>query len=376
MKNRILLLSIICIGLFGLTSCTDEDNFRLQAPQSVEELTMTNGLLPEYILIQETFGNVAERFTWESPDFGVQSNVTYDLEYSVDGLFENPVVVGSTTENQISITIQQLWDLAQTNLELAPNTDNNNGELFFRIKAQLGAAQAENSPASVSSTQVLFVKLIESGGEVPIVDLFFVGNATAADWNNNNNNPPLVRDPENPNAYSFTGKFLGNSSEFKLLEVRGQWQPQWGLDNEIFISSDDLGFDPGSFVVSGDDGYYTLNVNTEDGTHDFVPFDESAAPTYPTIGIIGDSSPGGWDADTDLTQSAFDPHLWFINGIELIDGLAKFRADNDWATNWGSNTALTGYGSFDGPDIPVTAGTYDVWFNDLDGSYVFIKLEE
>ena len=323
MKNKILLLSIICLGLFGLKSCTDEDNFRLQAPAEVEELTVTNGLQSEYILIEETFGNIAERFTWESPDFGVQSNVTYDLEYSVDGLFENPILVGSTSENQISITIQQLWDLAQENLELTPNTDADNGELFFRIKADLGAQQAENSPSSISPVQVLFVRLIESGGEVPIVDLFLVGNATAADWDNNNNNPPLVRDPENPNAYSFTGKFLGNPNEFKLLETRGQWQPQWGLDNDIFISSDELGFDPGSFVVSGGEGYYTLNVNTDDGTWSFETFDESDSPSYTTVGIIGSATTGddsGWNQDMDLTQSTFDSHLWYMNGLELFDG--------------------------------------------------------
>ena len=253
MKNRILLLTILCIGLFGLKSCEDTDNFRLQAPAEVEALTITNGLLPEYSLIQESFANVGERFTWESPDFEVQSNVTYDLEYSIDGLFESTTLIGSTTENQISVTIEQLWNLAVDNLGLEPNTDNDSGELYFRVKADLGSAEAENSPESISSTQVLFVRLLESGGEIPLVDLYLVGNATAADWNNSNNNNPIVRDPENPAAYAFTGYFLGGN-EFKLLENKGQWQPQWGLDNDIFISSDVLGGDPGTFQVAGGDG--------------------------------------------------------------------------------------------------------------------------
>jgi len=378
MKNRILLLTILCIGLFGLKSCDETDNFRLQAPEAVETLTITNGLLPEYSLIQETFSNVAERFTWESPDFQVQSNVTYNLEYSIDGLFEDPILIGATSENQISVTIEQLWNLAVDNLALAPNSDADSGELYFRVRAALGTPEAENSPESISDTQVLFVRLLESGGEVPLTDLFLVGNATGADWNNNNNNNPIIRDPENPAAYAFTGYFVGGN-EFKLLEKKGQWQPQWGIDNGVFISSDDLGGDPGAFAVPGGDGYYTLNVNTEDGTWSFDAFTGDTSVTYGTIGVIGSGTTGddtGWNQDIDLTQSAFDPHIWYINGITLFDAEIKFRAENDWATNWGSNTALTGYGTFNGPNIPVVAGTYDIWFNDLDGSYILVPQGE
>jgi starch-binding outer membrane protein SusE/F len=65
-----------------------------------------------------------------------------------------------------------------------------------------------------------------------------------------------------------------------------------------------------------------------------------------------------------------------MTGIELFDGETKFRADDDWAVNWGSNTEFTGFASQDGPNIPVTAGMYDVWFNDLTETYVFVRLEE
>ncbi|RRO26149.1 SusF/SusE family outer membrane protein [Flavobacteriaceae bacterium 14752] len=401
MKNKILILTIICLGLFGLKSCTDDDNFRFQTPAEVEQLTITNSLLGEYLLSTQTFPNVAERFTWETPDFGVQSNISYDLEYSVDGTFENPIVVGSTTETQLSITVEQLWNLATTELGLDndPETNlvdengdpvldeagnpipNDAGEMFFRVVGNLGTNEADNSPNSISDVQIVFVRLLsnDGGGDVPLIDLFLVGNATAAGWDNNNNNTPIIRDPENPDVYTFTGKFSGNPNEFKLLEERGAWQPQWGLDNGVFSSSDDLGFDPGSFVVSGSEGYYSLTVNTADGTSEFIPFDETGSTTFATIGIIGSATTGddtGWSADMDMTQSSFDPHLWYMTGLELFDGEAKFRADNDWAVNWGSNTELTGFASQDGPNIPVAAGTYDVWFNDLSETYVFVRLEE
>ena len=137
-----------------------------------------------------------------------------------------------------------------------------------------------------------------------------------------------------------------------------------------------LGEDPGVFEITDGDGYYTLTLDLDNLTFSIDSFDESGAATYSTIGIIGDSTPDGWGADTDMTQSTFDPHLWYITGIDLVDGEAKFRAGDAWDTNWGADTELTGFGTQDGPNIPVSEGSYDVWFNDLDGSYVFITNEE
>ena len=401
MKNKILILTLICLGLFGLKSCTDDDNFRFQTPAEVEQLTITNSLLGEYLLSTQTFTNVAERFTWEIPDFGVESNISYDLEYSVDGSFENPIIVGSTTETQLSLTVEQLWNLAVNELGLDNDPEtflvdengelvldeagepipNDAGELFFRVNASLGTNSAENSPASISSTQIVFVRLLsnDGGGVVALRDLFLVGNATAADWNNDNNNTPLVRDPENENLYTFTGKFLGTPNQFKLLEQRGAWQPQWGLSEGALASSEDLGADPDVFEVPGAEGYYSITVDIENASFDIQAFDETGSTTYATIGIIGSATTGddsGWNQDMDMTQSTFDPHLWYMTGLELFDGETKFRADNDWAVNWGANTEFTGFASQGGPNIPVTAGTYDVWFNDLTETYVFVLLVE
>ena len=53
--------------------------------------------------------------------------------------------------------------------------------------------------------------------------------------------------------------------------------------------------------------------------------------------------------------------MWKITQT-LTDGKMKFRANNSWDVNWGDN----------GGDIIVTAGKYDIWFNDLDRRYTFI----
>jgi len=89
-----------------------------------------------------------------------------------------------------------------------------------------------------------------------------------------------------------------------------------------------------------------------------------------TVGIIGSATPGGWDADTDMTQDPNDTSIWTIN-IDLIDGEVKFRAEDDWAVNWGSTDFPTGIGLQGGENIPVIAGNYDVTFNHTTGVYSF-----
>ena len=45
-----------------------------------------------------------------------------------------------------------------------------------------------------------------------------------------------------------------------------------------------------------------------------------------------------------------------------------------WDINWGNASDFPyGQGVQGGSDLPVSAGTYDVYFNDLTGQYLFIE---
>ncbi|MDY8138190.1 SusF/SusE family outer membrane protein [Aquimarina sp. 2201CG5-10] len=407
--KKVSIIIIALVTLIGFNACTDDDALIFTAQDPVEAITFINSVSPEYVLTTETLDNTAERFVWESPDFGVDTAITYEIQGSGESTFANFRSLGTTSSNDIAITVRQMFDLAgdagldndpetsQTNADGTPVLDgegnpvpNNLGEIFFRLVASVGTT--DGGPSTTSDVLPVTVSLPEPTGEEPIVllrELFFVGNATAADWNNNNNNNPMVRDPQNENVYSFRGRINGDGGglAFKLLEIKGQWQPQWGPDGSGGITNDELnGGDPDAFTVAAD-GYYDFTVDVENLTFSIAPYDESASVTYPTIGVIGnatnnedadnDGTPDGWQSDMDLTQSAFDPHIWYINGITLEEGELKFRAQDDWAVNWGNNTELTGFGTMGGPNIPVTrAGTYDIWFNDLDGGYVLIPIVE
>lgn len=67
----------------------------------------------------------------------------------------------------------------------------------------------------------------------------------------------------------------------------------------------------------------------------------------------------------------------FLTVTEADDGNAdgvvemKFRADADWATNWGGDTFPSGTAVVDGPNVPVPYGSYMITFNCETGEYNF-----
>jgi len=310
--------------------------------------------------------------SWEdvalSSDLGLM--ISYTLEASLGGTnFANPVALGTTNNvNNLSKTHGQLNDVA-LGIGLVAGTA---GNMDLRIVAR-NTNQNGDVMERISDSRTIIV----TPYSVTFPNLFLVGDATTPGWNNNNNNTPLFRNQNIPNNYIYTGYF--NAGAFKLLEVKGQWQPQWGTnDGSTLAVNPGGGSDPGTFNVSAA-GYYTYNFTTvgQGGSFTVTPYNATSATTYSTMGIIGDATANGWSSDTFMTQDPNNPHLWFKTGVSLSAGQLKFRANSNWGTNWGDNGSSQNYGTalFNSPNnIAIqTAGTYDVWFNDLDASYLLIQ---
>ncbi|MEZ4885601.1 MAG: SusF/SusE family outer membrane protein [Chitinophagales bacterium] len=141
-------------------------------------------------------------------------------------------------------------------------------------------------------------------------------------------------------------KFRGNND----------WPINWG-SGDFPVG---LGTQDGSNIPVSK-GLYMISINALTGDYSFGPA---------TVGIIGDATPGGWGEDTDMTVDADNPAI--LRGtFDLVDGEAKFRANNDWPINWGAGDFPSGVGTLDGSNIPVSAGTYNVTFNVNTGEYSF-----
>ncbi|HQW69876.1 MAG TPA: T9SS type A sorting domain-containing protein [Flavobacterium sp.] len=94
------------------------------------------------------------------------------------------------------------------------------------------------------------------------------------------------------------------------------------------------------------------------------------------ISMIGSTSPSGsWAIDTNMNTT--DNVTYTLNNVTVTTATAttglKFRQDADWAINWGNSNFPSGTGVQNGPNIMTVAGTYDVTFNRLNGTYTFIQ---
>ena len=121
-------------------------------------------------------------------------------------------------------------------------------------------------------------------------------------------------------------------------------------------------FVDGSWYGDGGEGKLSTeggNINIEEGFYmlvaDMANLTYEATPA--TIGLIGDATPNGWDADTEMR---FDTELgcWTYTG-DFGEGKFKFRANHDWGFNWGGD--LTNLMN-NGADISIEPGTHTIKF--------------
>jgi hypothetical protein len=151
------------------------------------------------------------------------------------------------------------------------------------------------------------------------------------------------------------------------------WAVNWGgADFPVGVGEQDGANIP---VVAGE---YNITFNTLTGEYNFEVF-----VVYDQVSLVGEAGPfGDWPAtddmgakDTYLTLDENDDQLWTLSSVTLSDaatgGGIKFRANTDWAVNWGSADFPSGVGTQDGANILCVAGTYSVSFNSETGEYLF-----
>ncbi|BDD05361.1 SusF/SusE family outer membrane protein [Aureibacter tunicatorum] len=168
--------------------------------------------------------------------------------------------------------------------------------------------------------------------------MHLVGNATTIDWTETE---ALAMNNRNPEVGIFDLITEFKDGEFKFIQEQ-TWETSWGLGDE----SNTLAFNSQTNCPADITGTVFVNANFQDLTYEL---------TRPSVGVIGDATPGAWDADTDMAYDAAS-NTWKLT-LDLSAGELKFRAFDDWAYNWGGD----GSGNLSGDNIAVpTAGTYEV----------------
>ena len=145
----------------------------------------------------------------------------------------------------------------------------------------------------------------------------------------------------------FTGFMYLNQNGFKFCT-----QPEWKGTN--YGANFDTAKDAANITMTEEASYYKVDVDLESKSYVLTPIT--------TIGIIGSASPNGWDSDVDMTYVPYNAETkelgyWEIKDVPFTSGEIKFRANDDWAINWGGDTNALTQG---GDNISVDAGKYDI----------------
>ncbi|WP_069131293.1 SusE domain-containing protein [Rhodohalobacter halophilus] len=347
-KSIISLLAIF--GLLVFTSCEDTAGPVMEgAPEAPEITEPTSG--SSFVLNEEDMDVEMDMMEWSAADFGFSAAVEYTIQMDMEGnSFEEPVEIAKVRGNKYSPTVGDL----NTKLLAAGLPFGTESLVHFRIKAEVSSnvRAVYSQPVQVGITPYEF--------EVTYPEIYVPGGYQSASGYGNDWTPedaPALYSINSNDRYEGYVYYANDNQEFKFTADRS-WDLNWGDDG-----ADGTLQENGANIVMENAGYYKVNVDLNNFTYTLLSTD---------WGIIGDATPGGWDADTDMTYDV-DDKVWRIT-INLNEGEMKFRANDAWDLNYGSDDA-NGTLQPGGGNIPVeTAGNYTIEL-DLTGPIYRYSLE-
>lgn len=380
MKN-IKFISAFILSIFLLNACIDDDdNFSFVAsPDTSGQFEFTNSFLSEYILTQETSSNIGERFTWETPDFDVETPVTFELQKSITGDFsDSESIISAISGNEAVVTIGNLMSYAtEAGLDNDPETDApDEGDIYFRVRAYVGAESS--STEMFSSTQALHVTLpapVDTGAPVCEYDQLWLVGAGVPDagwgWDT-----AVALPCSGDGIYSGNVRFQSttDANNFRFFTAESDWGSgqnyPYYLDAGYTIDANFIDAEDGdnNFAFTGADGVYLLTVNTVDMVITLSTPIASEGCDNPQLFLVGAGVPdAGWGWDNLVTISCL--------GDGVYGGPVTFQSTTD-ANNFRFFTVESDWGS--GLNYPYYEGegyTIDANFEnagDGDNNFAFV----
>jgi hypothetical protein len=205
-------------------------------------------------------------------------------------------------------------------------------------------------------------------------EYYLVGDNFAWDVNTKKN----LMYAESLTVHSYTGMFNGNLKFINGNDMGSDnWGATYGTPQDGDTSASGILKQNSNAIHSPESGYYTFTADLSAMSYTWTRLANQNPETYTTIGLVGEFC--GWNQAADENQmTQLTPHNWHKT-ITLTAGKLKFNANKEWTISWGGETDLnigdTNYGkstTANGKDMYVPAGTYDVYFNDITGQFVFV----
>lgn len=183
---------------------------------------------------------------------------------------------------------------------------------------------------------------------------------------------------------NFTTKWTGDANlKIWLGSDFGKWDNAFGsaAGDGVNAAEGKLKANGGAIVCPEKDAYYTFTADFSTMTYKWTKLANQNPTEFKYVGLIGVG--GKWSDGDDIDLKQVAPHNWYLAKQEIPAGGLKIRADHKWRDdgNWGfaegqnyenKGTLITSGGS---GNIPVPAGTYNIYFNDITGAYAFVEVK-
>jgi starch-binding outer membrane protein SusE/F len=329
MKTLYNIFSLLLMTSLFLPACKKDEERAVVKQGTAPVLAISSGTI---VLDTAKRNDTAVKFSWNASDFGYQAAVNYTLQLSKKGA---SFASASTTEVSIGAATAYSFTVADFNRELLKIVPAGQAsDLEARIKAEVGTPAI----APAYSNAVTF-KATPFRDIINYPSLWVTGNFQG--WAPAS--APKISSKANNGIYEGYIFFNNASPEFKL--VKGN---DW--------SAGDYGSAGGNKIQNGganltlpSAGHYRITANTTAMTWSYEKIN--------SWGVIGDATPGGWTADTDLVYNPLTG-AWSITLPLLAGKKMKFRANGGWDINFGDNEGDS-VPDFGASDIVIpSAGTY------------------
>ena len=337
MKN-LLKIGALAILFIANVSCENDDQTIINPSGGPELLTPLTG--SAYVLNPATASAEVTTLVWNHADYGVQTEINYEVEFSIADTEFAVITSGGLTNNRFITFTHESLNAIALSAGLTPYTA---GDLDLRIKSSLGTNEDV-----IAYSNVVTITVTPYTTDLP--KLAVPGNHQGwSDANNFESAPRIAASGFGETDYE---GYMWLDGEFKFLAPNGATFA-WG--NTDYGDNGDFS---GILVETGESncsaiaGFYRVRANTTDLTY---------TTTAVSWGIIGSATPTGWDSDTDLTYNPTTKKLE-IASIALVPGAFKFRGNNAWSNGFDLGTVNADGFLVDGGDLTFSgaAGNYKV----------------
>lgn len=337
MKN-LLKIGALAILFIANVSCENDDQTIINPSGGPELLTPLTG--SAYVLNPATASAEVTTLVWNHADYGVQTEINYEVEFSLADTEFAVITSGGLTNNRFITFTHESLNAIALSAGLTPYTA---GDLDLRIKSSLGTNEDVNAYSNV-------VTITITPYTTDLPKLAVPGNHQG--WSDSNNFESAPRIAASGFGETDYEGYMWLDGEFKFLAPNGATFA-WG--NTDYGDNGDFS---GILVETGESnctalaGYYRVRANTTDLTY---------TTTAVSWGIIGSATPTSWDSDTDFTYNPATKKLE-IASIALVPGAFKFRGNNAWSNGFDLGTVNADGFLVDGGDLTFSgaAGNYKV----------------